>query len=357
MIDLRCFRAIFLIAVLLIAFFAAINFVLLVMIGPPPNNRFIWRPPWVWDAIQYSDEQVAGLEATYRKTSLRKPFVFYAGTSSAGEGVEPRLLEKYDPCGRRVMGVCGIGGAIDLMADVSEPLLRRHLRPSLAILCIHAVWLQFGREPAQSPATVNSSGPLRLDFWRQIAKCVESYIWLWQNRDYMNYIKYTTLAGLQEAKRNLGLVPPVDPWRAPKRLGWRLHQSPRFLENQLNEFTNTGWFDREQYNRNREAQMAALIELISRFRNLGSEVLIVSMPETTLMRSRVPAEEQQFLRDSIQHHFSSDTPSVLDFRDAVPDDMFADYTHLNAYGREKFSLQLAIAIQNLSPKDGCLLQK
>ena len=153
------------------------------------------------------------------------------------------------------------------------------------------------------------------------------------------------MAGLIEARGWLDLSPKVDPWLPPP-LVVPDHASQAYVDFQLQSMRSNGFFDPQRYLLHRDAEAEALEELVSRFQELGTEVILVLLPETSTLRSGIPAEEVQFLFDSMTRRFSAAAPAILNFRDAMPDEMFSDYGHLSNAGRAKFSLQLVQALSD-----------
>jgi hypothetical protein len=347
-LDPRRLRGVLFVALLLGVIFAAMNFAILGIAGPAPGRAASRQIPMTWDVLEEAEERVAGLSHAYSAEGAKKnPFLVYVGLSSAWEGVDPAELAANDGWNAQVMPLCGKGGsgnAIEGMLDLTEPLSRRRLCPSLMVLCIHNMWLADRTDLATShpPPSLNPLPPLLLGNWREALDRVAWWNWLGKNSVYTNRL---AVAGLHRARVAMGLFPAMDPWSAPKRMGLPVHADVKFLQIQMSGIADAGVFDPSQYTKQGE-QFVALNELITRFRSTGSPVLIVLMPERSAFRARVPAKAQQLLTDAVQPSQGAAGTPILDFKDAIDDAGFSDNLHLNEAGRTEFTRLLAHAIRD-----------
>jgi hypothetical protein len=142
-----------------------------------------------------------------------------------------------------------------------------------------------------------------------------------------------------------GFAADPDPLGAPQRLGYPRHASPGRLRRQLDGFDRFGWFDAAMYPRHGREQIAALIGLMQEFKEMGSNVVVVLMPEQAALRDKIPSVAEESLRAGIASSFEAGWPVILDLQDTVPDSMFSDYCHLNDEGRLELSRQLGVALR------------
>jgi len=343
--DLRRLRGVLSIAAPLAFFLVAANLLVLAWLGPAPEERI--TDDWhviPWSDLEHAESQIANLESALGGPG--KPFIVYIGGSTANQAFDAAILQQFGPCHVPAMGLCTIGTGMSRMREIAEPLLRRRLHASLALLGVHALSLSgaFGQEP---PNSINFIAPLAHGDWRESARRLR-----WWNSFSINqaYTEHLALMGLIDARDWLNMSPKIVPW-SPPDLHLPERQPAVYLRGQMEGFRLRGSLDPQRYLLHRDTEVAALEELISRFRDLGTEVIVVIMPETAALRSVVPPEEEQFLIDSLTKRFGSD--ALLNFRDAVPDEMFIDYAHVSSAGRAKFSLQLAQALRHRKSATTC----
>ena len=344
------FRGILPVAVLIFLFLLVANFLLLGLTGFAPSGRIDRTAPVPWEEVEYAQQQAVGLSAFYKHypAEREKSFLMYIGMSTAREGVDPGVLRR-DACNWRVMGVCGAGGDTEHLFEMAQPFLRRGFSPRVVVICLHAFWLVAPRLEAP-PDSINPVESLERRNLREARERLSWWNWFFSNHTYMNHV---TFAGLVEAREKVGVIAPLDPWADLTRYGLPQHQSADYINTQWENFVAHGWLDPVAYRTYGDRGMEWLARTISGFRNRGSEVVIVSMPEASTMRARVPGIAQRMLVNSIKQQLPANTPAVLDFRDEIPDDMFADLVHLNDAGRSVFSERLARSLRPILAAAGC----
>jgi len=345
-VSMARFQGVFPVVLALGVCLLAINLSLLWLTGPAPRYFVLPQVYLDWQYFNAAADTVAGLVTAYGHGAANKPFLLYAGLSTAVEGIDPRILQANDGCDAPVVGICGTGGSMQEMLALQAAFLRSNLRASVAVLCIHPAWLagMFSEPP---PDSLNPIDPLRQGDWREAANRMRWWIWLVQNRFYANQVAFKFLYNM---RLNLGTVAHVDPWREPQPLGFAAHQTLAQLQAQMAYLVRLGWFNAARYAHEQDTQAAALNQLISQLRSRGVRVLVVLMPETSIFRANEPAGPKQFLLDDLGRAFQSSDPPVFDFQNAIPDDLFSDLIHMNAGGRTEFSHKLAQAIKNRKPQ-------
>jgi hypothetical protein len=344
------FRGVLPVAVLIFLFLLAANFLLLGMTGFAPSGRVDRTPPVPWSELEDAEHQAVGLSAFYEHNPAerQKAFLMYMGMSSAREGVDPAVLRR-NACGWRVTGICAAGGDTEHLFEMARPFLRRNFRPTVVLLCLHAFFLV--ASPLDVPSgSVNPVESLQRHNWRQARERLSWWNWFSSNYTYMNHLAF---AGLEEARENVGAIGPVDPWADLTRYGLPQHQSAAYLKTQLEHFAGHGWLDPVAYQTNGERGMEWLARTVSGFRNRGAEVIVVTMPEASAMKTHVPPIAQRMLVDFLKRQYPTNTPPLLDFRYAIPDTMFTDLVHLNDAGRKVFSERLARDLRPLLSAAGC----
>jgi len=339
-VDLRRFRGLLPIAVLLAVFLVTADLLVLAGSGPVPAGRI--TDDWhviPWNDLEHAESQAANVESALGGS--RKPFIVYMGGSTANTGIDPVILQQFGPCHTPAMGVCTLGTSMFRMREIAGPLIRRRLHASQALLGVHAVSLA-GAYSQEPPSSMNPVPPLAHGDWRESVRRLRWWNWFSTNHAYTENL---IMSDLIKARAWLDLSPKIEPWR-PRPLTLPDRATPEYMQVQMEGFRLHGCFDPQRYLLHRDAEVGALKELVSQFRDLGTEVILVIMPESFVLRSRVPAEEEQFLIDSMMQGFGAGAPAILNFLDAMPEETFSDYAHLNEAGRAKFSLLLAQALRD-----------
>ena len=125
------------------------------------------------------------------------------------------------------------------------------------------------------------------------------------------------------------------------RVGTAKYWSSIAIEKQFSTLSASGAFDSETYVRFQDHNVELLIQLIGHFNRLGSETKIVLMPEHSAVYNRIPFTAYEYLVARLSGDLGNDAPEVWNFVKSVPDDLFADYIHVNDDGRLLFSKILA----------------
>jgi hypothetical protein len=322
----------------------AINCLLLLLAGAAPEGWLTREIPLSWEDLENAEARSAGLAAACGRngSETKTPLLVYIGMSTAREGIDPKLLVANQGCGGRAVGICGSGGGMRQLRTVSLPILRRHLHVSRVLLCLHPSWLG-GHRMEEVP---NSLNPFALAGGGNLGAAKERLAWWnWLSKNRL-YINHAVLFGLYSLRIKLDTFPSADPWLPPERLNYPFHENREGLRKQMAGLERYGWFDPHQYALHEGQEAASVAELIAALRGLGSPVSVVYMPETTAFRKRVPSKAGSFLIDYLRQQFGEATLPVLNFQDAIPDEMFSDYCHLNDAGRSEFSARLGRAIRN-----------
>jgi len=287
----------------------------------------------VW--LQKIGERTAGVRAA-QSIDGEEPLGVALGFSTVREGLDPILMEELDPSRRRWLNLGTSGSGMVQMHEQASLFLRSDLTPDIVIFGIHPT--DVVRRPSREigPASI-ADVIASLKGFRSIAvgQCF-SRAWIMRMRSPMNHVYRRTL--MQTRLRYLDgypidvpFAPDPEPWAADLR-GYPLRQKPKQLDRQMQGWESLNWFATESYG-NTEEQIDLLKDLIERFRQRGSRILVLVMPEATSLRSRTPA----VAKETIVAEFGSDLTDgcyYVDLREAFSDDQFSDHAHLNTFGRE-----------------------
>ena len=339
-VDFRRYQGLASVGIPMALLACAVNQLLLMTTGPSPEWLVPVQMPMHWKQIELVEAQAKGLaQATHTSTGEDLPFLLYLGMSTAAEGIEPKLLADPDSFyGTRVVGLCGIGGSMDRFRSVAEPLFRYNIRPQLTLLCIHTAWL-LGHPSKTPPSSLSLLEAIRSRNVQEFRNRLSWHAWIRKNRTSINHAIRTLLFAL---RIRLDIIPADrDPWEAPARHGFAVHAQPDFLRSLYASYQGYGWFDANSYALQQQSQAETLRNLIKELQKRGSKVVIVLMPEQSEIRNRIPADARDFLEQTLATEVDGAVLPIWKFVDAIPDEMFSDYFHMNDAGRFEFSTQLA----------------
>lgn len=266
-----------------------------------------------------------------------EPWVLILGLSSASEGIVLEDLRGQGAGDSRYLALCGAGRNMQEVAIYADPLLESAVRPELAVFAI-------------SPFHLVDPPPLGegfIDNLKQRTTRIELLgLWFYSRR---GDVKHAVEVAVLAARHALFDVFDVrieetgpDPWREIVRMGMPQLEGEEEWQAKLRQYGLRGYYDPQRYLRSRD-QAAALVGLVARFRERGSEVVIVLMPEHSTLREQIPPEALAALREPLET--GGELPPIVDLRDAVPDSGFADISHMNEAGRLRFTPLLAAAIR------------
>ena len=105
-----------------------------------------------------------------------------------------------------------------------------------------------------------------------------------------------------------------------------------------------GWSKAKNYSAD-GANARSLAAIIEAARARGTEIVILLMPELTIVRNQTPPEAMDCLRELLQRRFGAAAPPVIDLLGAIPDDLYHDSLHLNRAGREMTTRLLVKALR------------
>lgn len=298
----------------------------------------VLAPGWVpkkffgVDFVEDNRLRAAGAWNEYRQGILDqdKRLVVILGLSSASEGITLGDLSRILGERHRFLGLCGAGRNMEEVKRYAQPLLQTDLKPDLVVFAIGPFHLIDGYVP---------------DNWTRL-----EILGLWltlHRRDIRHAVDLTLSDARSELFRYFEVqvskeIP--DPWRELIRIGLPESVSGKSLGVKIRQYGERGYYDAQTYQRSgRQAEI--LVDLISRFRQRQSKILIVLMPEHSELRRRIPPEGLALLHDALEKAFGEEAPTLVDLRDALDDSEFTDISHVNNKGRPQLNRLLAEAIR------------
>ena len=104
-----------------------------------------------------------------------------------------------------------------------------------------------------------------------------------------------------------------------------------------------GWSKAKNYSAD-GANARSLAAIIEAARARGTEIVILLMPELTIVRNQTPPEAMDCLRELLQRRFGAAAPPVIDLLCAIPTNRTTPL-HLNRAGREMTTRLLVKALR------------
>jgi hypothetical protein len=262
------------------------------------------------------------------------------GMSSVKADLDPSVLGANDPLRRKWLCVGAEGRNITQVSLYARSLLASRLKPRLVVLAIHPFMLR---------ATVRDSWEHRFDpigHLRQGERrlLVNDFFWLGRNQytleDEANFLADRAR---ERVRSGVGLPffdwYPIDnrPWDSwNKYVGAKAPED--YLENQREGFAAE--LTPDQFGPD-NGQPQALRQLVKQIRDHGSDAICVLMPESSQFRALYPPVVVNGFGAAVAAASTPGRPvPVIDLRESMPDEMFYDYSHLNAAGRLEFSARL-----------------
>ncbi len=316
-----------------------------------------------WSQLERVGAQVAGVELQMgRKLPGTQPgFGVVIGQSTTFRGIDPLILEQKAGPRKRWLLINGFGSSFVKLDYYAQTLLASKLRPETIVLGLHETMLA-GQDRRNVPVEPSASEPgsvrskKKSGVRRQVKRGLTVH---WVRRHRADISHFTNMA-LFELRLSIhkalgsGAVglhkPRARPWRVSARDELPDRHEER-LKVQRKNWRKFGWFESSTYHTD-GPQADAFRSLIAGCNGLGTpEIVIVLLPITSDLRGWLPVEAGQQMVSLIDEVSIGRSVRVIDLREAMPDDAFADYAHLNPSGREVFSRLLADQLNKVDPSD------
>jgi hypothetical protein len=146
------------------------------------------------------------------------------------------------------------------------------------------------------------------------------------------------------------VAPEPDPWLNPFPADAG-QGTPEGNEKVLKFIGIKGWYDPANY-RADGPNFDALVEIFRTAHEEGTRTFLVFVPESSTYRAKLPPTAADHFEKTLTLALGDAAPAIFDFREAAPEEDFADVNHLNASGREHFSHRVADALRRLLVGEG-----
>jgi hypothetical protein len=296
-------------------------------------------PPFNPDAVTKFCGRIAAFEKMKAAGAVRDDeLVAVLGISSVEVDLDPAIVAANDPLHRQWLVLAESGHNFTQLALYSRALRASTLRPRLVVLGVHAFMLRSNdRDFSSDDAPV---APLQHLRHRQLKLLAKDFSWL--DRNHVRLEDETNLlvaSATDQLRRAVGL--PMYHW-------YPVDSQPGecwtfcFGNRGTADWVTQQWegFRRvlipEQFPAE-NGQLQVFESMVEQFRARGSDVVCVLMPESSQLRQIVPPIAQTRFAQAVARVSTPENPlRVIDLREAMPDDVYFDYTHLNPDGRVRF---------------------
>lgn len=262
------------------------------------------------------------------------------GLSSMRDGFDPVQMTLHDAKGRWWTDLAGAGGSTHDLQFTAQPLLE-YLRVhrgdasqvKVVIVGLHAEWLA-----ETDPETV-----LRRQQWNDPRSELEQALWITRNGRAMGaavryWLDRARGSFLTAAGQGPAAIYGREDSHAPI---WEKATAPLSaaeLRMQIEQWSEDGWFEPHRYG-SAGPRARVLAQLLVELRDADVDLRVVYMPCHSGWRALTPPEASAQLVAIVASVLPPDR--ILDLRAALPDDRFADYSHLRAPGRAALTERLA----------------
>ena len=363
MIDFKRYHGLLIVGGGMLCAFVFCNILLNVMFGSDPAMFNDPEKKIAWVQLQTIGENVAGVEMQTRHHGNGGPEAFgvVLGQSTTLRGIDPTLLKKEVVPRQPWLLINGFGSSFIKLRLYAQTLTASKIQPDTIILGLHATMLvgqgaaDLEEDETETSADDRAKKNEPSEYSWRPDRWLKDHNWV---RNQRRNISHHTNIAFFEARLALheqldsgavGLFQPSDrPWRPLGRRDVPDRRPEKYLKRQFNGWTRFGWFQAESYSTTgRHAD--AFRDLIADLDALGpKQIIIVNLPVSSSLRGWLPPESNDVFRELIDEVSVGRNILVIDLRDAMPDDAFSDYAHLNPAGREVFTHILAEKINELN---------
>ncbi len=359
MLDLSRYKGLLIVVAGLVAAVLLCNAALRASFGVDPALFSDPDMKLAWNQFNRLGSQAAGVEMQMRRRGLENqpPFGVVLGQSTTLRGIDPEVLSSVADPEMPWLLLNGFGSSFVKMHYYAQPLLAGELRPQTIIIGLHPSMLA-GQDPGSSKEPKIVSRAKRMKAIRNSARRLFQMSWVREQRVNISHFSNIYLFGLRMTLHealgsgSVGLFPPDgDPWSVSSRRDLPDRRPKSFFRRQRHGWREFGWYRAESYDTTNQ-HADAFRKLISGCHDMGAQrIVLVLMPVTSDLRGWLPPEAQTAIRSLIDEVSVGRPVHMIDLQDAMPDEVFADYAHLNPAGREVFTRLLAKRLSSLAPSD------
>ncbi len=362
MISFARFRGIATVALAVLAAMVVLDVVLRASTGPAPASLRERVHLASWD-IEGTGRRIAGITRSHRAAAgPRWGLGVIVGLSTAEAGINPRILEAEAGGGLRWASVTGLGGGFEKVLEMVRLIRYAEPKPEIVILgtnphgMVEASASRDEKSPPQAVAELKAAVAARspLNAAKAVRDLVTSESWVLHNRPrtsliakiglYLSRIRVADGLGV-----DIGAIfdPDPTPWHDsdgyPPKEHWPPIRTPRLLSQ---VWPSWGIYDPRSFDAD-GLQAHLLAETIAAIRQTGATPVVVLMPESSVLRERIPVAAVAAMNKALARAFAPEQADVIDLRTAVPDDEFSDPMHADKRGCTRASHIIAERLREI----------
>ncbi len=266
------------------------------------------------------------------------------GLSTAAQAINSDVLTEKGPPGYRWIVTNGFGGTMHKPAEFARLMAASGLRPASVIVALNPIML--AAHPSPGPPEGDARRPATL------REAIKDHFWIVSSRYHVKHVVRRSILFFKTALiARLGgdpgaaVAPAASAWEQID-LDLSARMTPEQARSQAEQFRSINLFAPESYAVD-SAASAELIATVRAARATGARVVVVVLPESTLMRQETPPGARGLTRQVLEHALGAEAPPVLDLNDVLNDDEFLNLTHANQWGRDRFTPLLARRLRDL----------
>lgn len=270
----------------------------------------------------------------------------FVGISNVREDIDLGVVERSAAtAGWRYLGLGGAGLGMPDVAAHAGTVLDSGLVPDVLVLGL-ALHQLIDSRPRPRAKDIGVVGYARRGDLRNVVTSLRGQLWFYARRQDVSLATENSLLDLRARLfRGFGVrlddetVRQQSPWREMLKSPWPEHFSAATLREEEQFFEEIGAFDPSMYRQDSLA-MTTFVDLVRRFKDRGSSVLIVLLPDHPVIQRRIPQAAKAVFDQALNGASRPVRTAVIDLRAGIDSDGFVDLSHLNRKGSAQFSASL-----------------
>lgn len=284
-----------------------------------------------------------------RPQSSRRGLII--GQSSSLWGIDLDQLEEQDGTELRWFLISGNGASAAKMAFYARPLMDSSIEFDVVLLALH---MAFNAGDIEQPRSARAEIPalyreLVTRRWYDASQRLLDWVWLVKHRQRLGtWVVQQCFETRTRVMHAFGkgadeiFTPVADAWREP--LPPEIFQAAPEVAPPLQSPRYPYWSEPERY-RSDSVDARALQGLVRHYQQRGARVVLLLMPEKSILRETTPPEAYASLVGPLQSR-AGPPVDVIDLRALIEDRLFFDRTHVYAEGRRLLTRRLSEALSS-----------
>lgn len=299
-----------------------------------PNALWVPKQFFGIDFVKDNHQKIRGAVTYFENqpNSSENELVVILGLSSASEGIASEQLLNTSSKGYKILSLSGGGRNFKEISLFASPLIHSDLAPKLVIFAIN-------------PFHFIDPDKKQLDFWQTLRLTpADEILTGWLKKQRKEDLRHLLDMALLDIRGHLFLYfknnsddSKLSPWKNSIPMAITPISSLGAWQQKLSQYGARGYYQLTNYTRSNQ-QVTELSRMVTAFRKKGATVIIVFMPEHSLLYQSVPKKSIPTILDKIEFLLKDQRKvEVVNCREVIPDKYFNDISHMNKKGKERFS--------------------